>query len=49
MTAPIVGPRTLGQLDGALPALALRLDQDALNRLDAIFPGYKPAPEHYAW
>ncbi len=49
VTAPIVGPRTLGQLDGALPALALRLDQDALKRLDAIFPGYKPAPEHYAW
>ena len=49
VTAPIVGPRTLGQLDGALPALALRLDQDALSRLDAIFPGYKPAPEHYAW
>ena len=49
VTAPIVGPRTLAQLDGALPALALQLDQDALNRLDAIFPGYKPAPEHYAW
>jgi aryl-alcohol dehydrogenase-like predicted oxidoreductase len=49
VTAPIVGPRTLGQLDDAQPALALRLDQDALARLDAIFPGYKPAPEHYAW
>jgi aryl-alcohol dehydrogenase-like predicted oxidoreductase len=49
VTAPIVGPRTLGQLDDALPALALKLDQDALNRLDAIFPGYKSAPEHYAW
>ena len=49
VTAPIVGPRTLGQLDDALPALELRLDQDALSRLDAIFPGYKSAPEHYAW
>ena len=49
VTAPIVGPRTLGQLDDALPALELRFDQDALSRLDAIFPGYKSAPEHYAW
>jgi aryl-alcohol dehydrogenase-like predicted oxidoreductase len=49
VTAPIIGPRTLAQLDEAQSALALRLDGDALKRLDAIFPGYKPAPEHYAW
>jgi aryl-alcohol dehydrogenase-like predicted oxidoreductase len=49
VTAPIVGPRTLAQLDDALPALTLSLDADALKRLDAIFPGYQPAPEHYAW
>ena len=49
VTAPIVGPRTLSQLDDAQHALALRLDADALARLDAIFPGYKSAPEHYAW
>jgi aryl-alcohol dehydrogenase-like predicted oxidoreductase len=49
VTAPIVGPRTLGQLDGAQRALALPLDEDARKRLDAIFPGYKTAPEHYAW
>jgi len=49
VTAPIVGPRTLGHLDDAQRALALTLDEDALKRLDAIFPGYKPAPEQYAW
>jgi aryl-alcohol dehydrogenase-like predicted oxidoreductase len=49
VTAPIVGPRTLGQLDDAERAVSLRLDGDALKRLDAIFPGYRPAPEHYAW
>jgi len=49
VTAPIIGPRTLGQLDDAQRALSLVLDSDALKRLDAIFPGYKPAPEHYAW
>ena len=49
VTAPIVGPRTLAQLDDAQRALTLTLDDDALKQLDAIFPGYKPAPEHYAW
>ncbi len=49
VTAPIVGPRTLEQVDSALPALELTLDSDALKRLDAIFPGYQTAPEHYAW
>ena len=49
VTAPIVGPRTLDQLDDAQRALALQLDEPALARLDAIFPGYKSAPEHYAW
>ncbi|HEX4060183.1 MAG TPA: aldo/keto reductase [Streptosporangiaceae bacterium] len=49
VTAPIVGPRTLAQLDDAQRALTLVLDEDALKRLDEIFPGYQPAPEHYAW
>ena len=49
VTAPIVGPRTLAQLDGVRRALALALDEDVLGRLDEIFPGYRPAPEHYAW
>lgn len=25
------------------------LDESALTRLDEIFPGYRTAPEHYAW
>lgn len=49
VTAPIVGPRTLEQLEGALGALNIQLSAEALTKLDAIFPGYKPAPEHYAW
>ena len=49
VTAPIVGPRTLTQLDDAQRALTLSLDDDALKKLDEIFPGYRPAPEHYAW
>jgi aryl-alcohol dehydrogenase-like predicted oxidoreductase len=49
VTAPIVGPRTREQLDSAVRALDLKLDEAALSRLDAIFPGYKTAPEDYAW
>jgi len=50
VTAPIVGPRTAQQLDGALRALEITLDADALARLDEIFPGPGgTAPEAYAW
>ena len=38
VTAPIVGPRTLSQLTGALRALEVALDEKALGRLDD-FPG----------
>jgi aryl-alcohol dehydrogenase-like predicted oxidoreductase len=51
VTAPIIGPRTLDQLEGAsLRAAELQLDADTLATLDRIFPGPKgPAPEAYAW
>ena len=50
VTAPIVGPRTREQLDGAQRALEITLDAAFLAKLDAIFPGPgKPAPEAYAW
>jgi len=49
VTAPIIGPRTMNQLDAAVRALDVTLDADALGRLDGIFPGRKTAPEHYAW
>ncbi len=49
VTAPIIGPRTQAQLDGALHALELRLDDKTLARLDEIWPGHKTAPEDYAW
>lgn len=49
VTAPIIGPRTQEQLDAAVGALGVTLDDTALARLDEIFPGRKTAPEHYAW
>jgi aryl-alcohol dehydrogenase-like predicted oxidoreductase len=49
VTGPIVGPRTQEQLDSAIRAVDITLDEKSLARLDEIFPGYKTAPEHYAW
>jgi aryl-alcohol dehydrogenase-like predicted oxidoreductase len=49
VTAPIVGPRTMEQLDGALRALEISLSDKELGRLDEIWPGHKTAPEDYAW
>lgn len=49
VTAPIVGPRTLGQLESAIAATEIELDVDSLARLDQIFPGPGEAPSAYAW
>ena len=50
VTAPIIGPRTMEQLEGAMRALSLALDQNTLKQLDEIFPGPGgAAPEAYAW
>jgi aryl-alcohol dehydrogenase-like predicted oxidoreductase len=49
VTAPIIGPRTLGQLDGSLRAFEIEMTAELHQELDAIFPGFKPSPEGYAW
>jgi aryl-alcohol dehydrogenase-like predicted oxidoreductase len=50
VTAPIIGPRTIEQLEGSLRALEIELGEDALDRLDEIWPGPGgTAPEAYAW
>lgn len=50
VTSPIVGPRTVAQLDQLLGALAVEVDDALKARLDTIFPGPGgPAPEAYAW
>ena len=49
VTAPIIGPRTQEQLDAALRALDVSLNDDAHKRLDGILPGHRTAPEDYAW
>jgi aryl-alcohol dehydrogenase-like predicted oxidoreductase len=50
VTAPIVGPRTAEQFEGNMHAIEIDLSEDALQRLDQIFPGPGgPAPEAFAW
>jgi aryl-alcohol dehydrogenase-like predicted oxidoreductase len=49
VTAPIIGPRTLAQLEGSVRACEITLDEKTLAKIDAIFPPFKTAPEHYAW
>lgn len=50
VTAPIIGPRTVAQLESAVRAADLQLGEDVLDELDAIWPGPGgEAPEAYAW
>lgn len=49
VTAPIIGPRTLEQLESALRSLAIELDTDILQQIDEIWKPVGGAPENFAW
>ncbi len=50
VTSPIIGPRTMAQLEGSLRALELSLSDEQMGQLDEIWPGPGgEAPEAYAW
>jgi aryl-alcohol dehydrogenase-like predicted oxidoreductase len=50
VTAPIIGPRTMEQLESAVRATEIELDEATLKKLDEIFPGPGgAAPNVYAW
>lgn len=50
VTAPIIGPRTMDQLESAARATEITLGDDVLAKLDDIFPGPGgEAPKAYAW
>ena len=50
VSSPIIGPRTLEQLNGSMRVLSLTLGKETLKRLDDLFPGPGgAAPEAYAW
>lgn len=50
VTAPIIGPRTMEQLEDSLDAFRIEMDDEILSRLNSIWPGPGgEAPEAYAW
>ena len=50
VTAPIIGPRTIAQLDDAVGVLEISLSDETLAELDELFPGPGgPGPEAWAW
>jgi NDP-hexose C3-ketoreductase / dTDP-4-oxo-2-deoxy-alpha-D-pentos-2-ene 2,3-reductase len=50
VTAPVIGPRTVDQLTGSLPALDVTIDEDTGAALDKLFPGPGgEAPDAYTW
>jgi len=50
ITSPIIGPRTMAQLEANVRAADIVLDEVTLKRLDEIWPGPGgAAPEAYAW
>ncbi|MGD0807902.1 MAG: aldo/keto reductase [Anaerolineales bacterium] len=50
VTGPIIGPRTMDQLTGALHALEIKLDEGIMKKMDDIWPGPGgEAPKAYAW
>jgi aryl-alcohol dehydrogenase-like predicted oxidoreductase len=50
VTAPIVGPRTIEQLEANVNASAIKLSEEVINKLNEIWPGPgNQAPEAYAW
>jgi aryl-alcohol dehydrogenase-like predicted oxidoreductase len=50
LTAPIIGPRNIPQLDSALAALEISLSSEVMAKLDAMWPGPGgEAPMAYAW
>ncbi|WP_431773769.1 aldo/keto reductase [Streptomyces cucumeris] len=52
ITAPVIGPRSLDQLEGAFRALELTLPDEVLTELDTLFPPIGnggPGPEAWAW
>lgn len=50
VTAPIIGPRNIPQLEGILRSMEIQFAEETLKKLDMIFPGPGgTAPEAYAW
>lgn len=49
ITAAIIGPRTLQQLETSLRSLEIKFHAESLSKLDIIFPPAGKSPQYYAW
>ena len=49
VSTTIVGALTIEELQSDLGALSVHLDDEAVERLDQIWPGPGEAPQAYAW
>ncbi len=50
VASPIVGPRTIEQLEENVSSIDIKLSEETLKKLDEIWPGPgNQAPEAYAW
>lgn len=49
VTSPIIGPRTLQQLESSQRALEINFTKESLSKLDTIFPPAGQSPQYYAW
>ena len=49
ITSPIIGPRTLKQLETSIRSLDINFDTESLLKIDEIFPPAGKSPQYYAW
>jgi len=49
VTSPIIGPRTIQQLEASQRAFTINFSEESLSKLDAIFPPAGESPQYYAW
>jgi aryl-alcohol dehydrogenase-like predicted oxidoreductase len=47
--APIIGPRTIQQLEESIRSLNIKLNEELISKLDKIFPAAGTSPQYYAW
>lgn len=49
VTSPIIGPRTIQQLNESMRSLEIKFNKELLSKLDKIFPPAGISPQYYAW
>ncbi len=49
VASPILGPRTVEQLESSARTPEIELSPETLAKIDELFPPFKTSPEHYAW